>query len=157
MPINLNIFEPVRDQSENVIYRDLSLNMSTGIVKGDNAESPENLKDLNTSTNFEAIKNSLINLITTFPGQKILNPEFGMNFGDLLFLPVSKARGTTIGETITNSIVGFEPRININLVEVIADIEKQEYEINLEIAIPEFDNRKLNLKGRLNKSGFYSY
>jgi len=157
MPINLNIFEPVRDQSENVIYRDLSLNMSTGIVKGDNAESPENLKDLNTSTNFEAIKNSLINLITTFPGQKILNPEFGMNFGDLLFLPVSKARGTTIGETITNSIVGFEPRININLVEVIADIEKQEYEINLEIAIPEFDNRKLNLKGRLNKSGFYTY
>ena len=157
MPINLNIFEPIRDQSENVIYRDLSLNMSTGIVKGDNAESPENLKDLNTSTNFEAIKNSLINLITTFPGQKILNPEFGMNFGDLLFLPVSKARGTTIGETITNSIIGFEPRININLVEVIADIENQEYEINLEINIPEFDNRKLNLKGRLNKSGFYTY
>jgi len=157
MPINLNIFEPVRDQSENVIYRDLSLNMSTGIVKGDNAESPKNLKDLNTSTNFEAIKNSLINLITTFPGQKILNPEFGMNFGDLLFLPVSKARGTTIGETISNSIIGFESRININLVEVIADIEKQEYEINLEITIPEFDNRKLNLKGRLNKSGFYTY
>ena len=99
----------------------------------------------------------MINLITTFPGQKILNPEFGMNFGDLLFLPVSKARGTTIGETITNSIVGFEPRIKINLVQVIADIEKQEYEINLEVTVPEFNNSSLNLKGRLNKSGFYSY
>ena len=157
MPINLNILEPLRDQTESVIYRDLSLNMETGIVKGAQATSPKNLKDLNTSTNFEAIKNSLINLITTFPGQKILNPEFGMNFGDLLFLPVSKARGTTIGETITNSLVGFEPRININLVEVIADIEKQEYELNLEITIPEFNNNRLNLKGRLNKSGFYSY
>ena len=157
MPINLNILEPNRDQSANIVYRDLSLNMSTGIVKGNNAESPENLKDLNTSTNLEAIKNSLINLIKTFPGQKILNPEFGMNFGDLLFLPVSKARGTTIGETITNSIVGFEPRININLVEVIADIEKHEYEINLEITIPEFNNNPLKISGRLNKSGFYNY
>ena len=157
MAINLNILEPIRDQTESVIYRDLSLNMDTGIVKGINAESPKNLNDLNTSTNFEAIKNSLINLITTFPGQKILNPEFGMNFGDLLFLPVSKARGTTIGETITNSIVGFEPRIKINLVQVIADIEKQEYEINLEVTVPEFNNSSLNLKGRLNKSGFYIY
>tara|TARA_E500000318_G_C3475521_1_gene178266 strand:- start:97 stop:570 length:474 start_codon:yes stop_codon:yes gene_type:complete len=157
MPINLNILEPARNQSEKVIYRDLSLNMSTGIVKGNDAESPANLKDLNTSTDFEAVRNSLINLIKTFPGQKILNPEFGMNFGDLLFLPVSKARGTTIGETITNSIVGFEPRININLVEVIADIEKHEYEINLEITIPEFENKPLNISGRLNKSGFYTY
>ncbi len=157
MPINLNILEPLRDQTENVIYRDLSLNMETGIVKGSQATSPKNLKDLNTSTNFEAVKNSLINLITTFPGQKILNPEFGMNFGDLLFLPVSKARGTTIGETITNSLVGFEPRININLVEVIADIERQEYELNLQITVPEFNSNRFNLKGRLNKSGFYSY
>ena len=157
MPINLNILEPLRDQTKNVIYRDISLNMKTGIVKGNYAESPENLKDLNTSTNFEAIRNSLINLITTFPGQKILNPEFGMNFGDILFLPVSKARGTTIGETITNSIAGFEPRISIKLVQVIADIETQEYEINLEISVPEFNNNSFNIKGKLNKSGFYSY
>jgi len=157
MPINLNILEPSRNQTESVIYRDLSLNMQTGIVKGNNAESPENLKDLNTSTNFQAIKNSLINLITTFPGQKILNPEFGMNFGDLLFLPVSKARGISIGETITNSIAGFEPRININLVEVIADITKQEYEVNLEITVPEFNNQSISIGGRLNRSGFYSY
>ena len=157
MPINLNILEPSRNQTESVIYRDLSLNMQTGIVKGNNAESPENLKDLKTSTNFQAIRNSFFNLINTFPGQKILNPEFGMNFGDLLFLPVSKARGITIGETITNSIAGFEPRIVINLAEVIADIETQEYEINLEITVPEFNNQSISIGGRLNKSGFYSY
>ena len=157
MPIKLNILEPVRDQREDIIYKDIDLNVNVGIVRGDNAASPENLKDLNTSVNFEAIKNSLINLITTFPGQKILNPEFGMNFGDLLFLPVSKARATVIGETINNTFVGFEPRIQISFIEVIADIEQQEYELNIEINIPEFNNNPLNLKGRLNKSGFYSY
>jgi len=157
MPIKLNILEPVRDQREDIIYKDIDLNVNVGIVRGDNAASPENLKDLNTSVNFEAIKNSLINLITTFPGQKILNPEFGMNFGDLLFLPVSKARATVIGETINNTFVGFEPRIQITFIEVVADIENQEYELNIEINIPEFNNNPLNLKGRLNKSGFYSY
>lgn len=157
MPIKLNILEPIRDQREDIIYNDIDLNVNVGVVRGDNAESKENLKDLNTSVNFEAIKNSLINLITTFPGQKILNPEFGMNFGDLLFLPVSKARATVIGETINNTFVGFEPRIQISFIEVIADIERQEYELNIEINIPEFNNNPLNLKGRLNKSGFYSY
>tara|TARA_E500000318_G_scaffold106867_1_gene115353 strand:+ start:6765 stop:7238 length:474 start_codon:yes stop_codon:yes gene_type:complete len=157
MPIKLNILEPVINQTDDIIYRDLSLNVNVGIVKGDQLTSSENLKDLNTSVNFEAIKNSLINLITTFPGQKILNPEFGMNFGDLLFLPVSKARATVIGETINNTFVGFEPRIQISEIEVIADIEKGEYELNLVINIPEFNNNPLNLKGRLNKSGFYSY
>jgi phage baseplate assembly protein W len=157
MPIKLNILEPIRDQREDIIYNDIDLNVNVGIVRGDNAESKENLKDLNTSVNFEAIKNSLINLITTFPGQKILNPEFGMNFGDLLFLPVSKARATVIGETINNTFIGFEPRIQISFIEVIADIEQQEYELNIEINIPEFNNNPLNLKGRLNKSGFYSY
>ena len=157
MPIKLNILEPVRDQREDIIYKDIDLNVNVGIVRGDNAASPENLKDLNTSVNFEAIKNSLINLITTFPGQKILNPEFGMNFGDLLFLPVSKARATVIGETINNTFVGFEPRIQITSIEVIADIELQEYELNIIINIPEFNNNPLKLKGKLNKSGFYSY
>lgn len=158
MPIKLNILEPLRDRTqENIIYRDLDLNVNVGIVKGDELNSPENLKDLNTSVNFEAIRNSLINLITTFPGQKILNPEFGMNFGDLLFLPVSKARATVIGETINNTFVGFEPRIQITSIEVIADIELQEYELNIIINIPEFNNNPLKLKGKLNKSGFYSY
>ena len=103
------------------------------------------------------IKNSLINLIKTFPGQKILTPEFGMNFGDILFLPVSKVRGLTIGETLNNSIAGFEPRINVDFIEVIADIEKQEYELNIQLTVPEFNNQPLSIGGRLNKSGFYSY
>ena len=159
MPLKLDILKPTREKNKdiNVIYNDLNLNMGVGIVKGDQIEKPDNLKDLKTATNFEAIKNSLINLITTFPGQKILNPEFGINFGDLLFLPVSKARAITIGESINNNVVGFEPRVKFNVIEVIADITNQEYELNIEISIPEFDNNPLNLKGKLNRSGFYSY
>ena len=61
MPINLNIIQSPRNQTENVIYKDLSLSMETGIVKGNDASSEKNFKDLNTSIDFEAIKNSLIN------------------------------------------------------------------------------------------------
>jgi phage baseplate assembly protein W len=157
MAIKLNIFQPTKERNLDVIYRDINLDADVGIVKSNELNGPTNLKDLNTAVNFEAIKNSLINLITTFQGQKILNPEFGMNFGDLLFLPVSKARATVIGETINNTVIGFEPRIKIQSIEVIADIEMQEYELNIIINIPEFNNNPLNLKGRLNKSGFYSY
>jgi hypothetical protein len=73
MAIKLNIFQPTKERNLDVIYRDINLDADVGIVKSNELNGPTNLKDLNTAVNFEAIKNSLINLITTFQGQKICN------------------------------------------------------------------------------------
>jgi hypothetical protein len=104
MAIKLNILErpPIE---EKIIYKDINLKMSVGFPNSTELSKNNLIQDLKTSDNLDAIRNSLINLINTSPGQKILNPQFGISFGDLLFLPVSRERGEVIAQTIlTNHI-----------------------------------------------------
>ena len=156
MPIRANILEPIEEYKDNVIYNDIDLDMSVGKLNTNKLSEKETDKDLNTSTNFQAVKNSIINLFSTSPGQKILEPEYGLSFGDLLFLPVSKKRGQIIGDVIYIGVRRFETRINLIELNIVAVPDQQSYEIDMEINIPEFDNNPLNLKGALSKSGFYT-
>ena len=96
----------------------------------------------------------MINLLTTSPGEKILNPLFGINFGDLLFLPVTGERASTIGSTIISTMERFEPRIKVLNLEITPVIESQEYICDFTYNIPRFNNATLNLKGNLSQTGF---
>jgi len=151
--INLDILRGSGKPDEK-IYSDLKLDLAIGVIKRDELLSGKQRIDVESDDNLGAIRNSIISIITTSPGEKILNPTFGLNFGDLLFLPVSKIRATNIGETIVNGIQKFEPRIRIINLDVEADIENQEYNINIIYSVPRFANQKLNLSGSIKKSDF---
>ena len=157
MPINIDILKPIEEYKDNVIYNDINLRMSVGKLSKNSLNEKSTNKDLETSVNFESIKNSIINLFTTSPGQKILEPEFGLNFGDLLFLPVSKKRAKIIGDIILKGVRRYEPRVNIFELDIVSVPEQSTYEIEINLTIPEFSNNPLNLKGALSKSGFYTF
>lgn len=157
MPIKANILQKVDTPTDDIIFNDLDLSMKVGQTTTNALLDKENSKDLLTKTNFEAVKNSLVNMMLTSPGQKILSPTFGINFGDLLFLPVSKQRGKIIGDSILRNFQSFEPRITIQKINVVADEDQQEYEVDITIIIPDFSDNPLNLKGALSKSGFYTF
>jgi|TARA_R100000482_G_C5132433_1_gene153030 phage baseplate assembly protein W len=157
MPIKIDILETKEELQDNIIYNDINLNMKVGkVVRNQLGDNTSN-KDLETDVNFNAIKNSLINLFTTSPGQKILNPEFGVSFGDLLFLPVSKLRGQIIGDAIVEGIQRNENRITIISLDILADPEQQQYDVTLNFSIPDFGDNPLQLKGALSKTGFYTF
>ena len=152
--INLDILKRPQDRPDVKIFSDLKLDLQIGNTLNDELEKKGQILDVQSSDNLDAIRNSFISLITTSKGEKILNPTFGINFGDLLFLPVSESRAQVIGENIVETVTKFEPRIKIISVEVIADEEKQEYIINFTYTVPRFHNQPLTIKGALNKSGF---
>lgn len=151
--INLDILKG-SDKPEEKIYSDLKLDLVIGVMKRVEALPKKQDIDIESDDNLAAIRNSIISIITTSPGEKILNPTFGLNFGDLLFLPVSKNRASNIGEIIVNGVEKFEPRIRIINLDVEADTELQEYNINIVYSIPRFANQKLNLSGAIKKSDF---
>ena len=108
-----------------------------------------------TDKNLNAITNSFVSILTTSPGSKILNPRFGVNLGNLLFLPVTSSRGQNIGEGVVEAIQRYENRIIIQKCEVIADPEQNQYIVNLTFKVPNFDNEVFTIKGRFKDSGFY--
>ncbi len=153
--IKLDILKSV-DRLNTSIYTDLKLDLSIGKNVYNELEKKYQKVDIKSDNNLAAIRNSFISILTTSPGEKILNPRFGINFGDLLFLPVTEDRGMIIGEAIVDNIRRFEPRIKILSLEVIANAESNDYTINFTFIIPQFDNQKFTIKGELSDTGFYT-
>lgn len=148
--------ENVIDKKEpNAIYKDVRLDVRQRYPLKDELNKNYQVNDIVADVNLDAIKNSFISLLTTTPGEKILNPLFGINFGDLLFLPVTEERADVIGTNIINNLEKFEPRIRIISLTITPVIEQQEYVCDFTYTIPRFNDRELNLKGKLSSSGFY--
>ncbi len=66
----------------------------------------------------EDIQASLIILLGTTPGERFLNPKYGLDMHELLFEPLSTTMITFLKDRITNTILIYEPRINLLSVEL---------------------------------------
>lgn len=89
------------------------------------------------------------------PGQKILNPVFGINLMGYLFMGISSENARLIGETILLGITKFEPRVEVDNINVYTDFENQEYLIELLLSVPSLNITGLPIKGILAESGYY--
>jgi phage baseplate assembly protein W len=153
--LNLNVLTNVNaDRNNSSVYTDLSLDLTLDRTFNNQLAKTQQILDLQSNNNVGAIYNSIANLITTSPGQKPLNPTFGISFRDLLFLPVTDDRARLIGNAINTGIQKFEPRVNINNINIIPDIENQQYTIELNISIPRFNVQQVKVIGILDKTGF---
>jgi phage baseplate assembly protein W len=97
----------------------------------------------------------MYNIFTTIPGQKILNPTFGLNLLYFLFTGISELNGRRLGETILKGITKFEPRVKVEYINVMTDVENQQYAIDMIISVPTLNINMLSIQGTLAESGFY--
>lgn len=67
----------------------------------------------------EDIRNSIQVLLSTELGERVMRPSFGWNRDRWLFESLSTTAATAIQKEIEDSLVFFEPRINLNSVSLI--------------------------------------
>jgi len=155
--LQLDILSNVNSEKNNAqVFTDVTLDFTLDTTYSDQLLKNNQISDLNVSYNLGAIYNSISNIINTNPGQKPLNPAFGTGLGNLLFLPVTNDRALTIGNAIYNSVANYEPRVNINNINVIPDPENNQYTIEFTITVPRFSTQQVKFVGVLDKSGFYT-
>jgi phage baseplate assembly protein W len=138
MAIKIKNLEQFKDvySDKPYFYKDLALDISTANIVTPTKEFPQPGIDIQASYDIQAISNSLLNLFNTTPGERMLFPNYGLNLKPYLFSPITAGNGKAIGQTILDKIKAFEPRISVIFVDVIADIDKQQYEITISIEIP---------------------
>lgn len=154
--INLDILSNVNSNRNNAnVFTDLTLDLSLDSTYSNQLYKEQQNLDLKADTNLGAIYNSIANIITTTPGQKPLNPVFGINFGQILFQPVTDDRALSIGNAIYAGIQKFEPRVNIINVNVDPDPDNNQYTISLTVVVPRFSTQQVKVVGVLDKAGFY--
>lgn len=148
---DLNRFPTERESA----YTDLELDLLIDYTKNNSLYNISEQKDIRADYDINAIKNSMYNIFTTMPGQKILNPTFGLNLLYFLFTGISELNGRRLGETILKGITKFEPRVSVEYINVMTDIENQQYTIDMIISVPTLNINMLSIQGTLAESGFY--
>ena len=116
-------------------------------------KNPE-IVDIVADYDLGAIKNSFLNLFLTIPGQKILNPFFGLNLVQYLFEPCDEDMANLIGNEIVNGISTFEPRVSLIKVTVVAQPDYQQYSITITFKVPTLSTTSFYVNGVLSTSGF---
>ena len=115
----------------NEVYRDLSMvaKQVSRTVKVPEAKKPfqlaasqaNGIKTVTTYSskvdklvNVNAIKNSIHNIFSWTPGERILNPEFGSKLRKLLYEGITDFNQELIIAEIRNSVSQWEPRVRID-------------------------------------------
>ena len=138
MAIKIKNLEQIASEytSKQYVYKDLSLDLTTTKISTPGFKLPTPGGDIKASFDLAAIGNSLVNLFNTLPGQRFLFPEYGLDFRQFLFSPITVGNGELIGRKIYNGVKTYESRVNPLQVKIQADDENNQYNITVILEIP---------------------
>lgn len=139
-------------------YSDVEVDFTFNQLKQSQLYSNLFENDLRGSYDLGAIKNSIINIFTSFPGDKILNPEFGLNLNQFLFLPCTIDTAEAIGNQIRTQLIKQEPRVQAKEINVYADPDNDQYIMTIVLEVPFINNNnRIEFKALLNSTGVNFY
>ena len=136
------------------LYKDIKLDFETSRFLRDELYSNTQPRDLDDIQDARAVINSVKNILTTTPGQKLLNPRFGLDLRNYIFEPVSNVTSFFIVSDVYENLGRQEPRITLESVTVAGDADRSQYDITIVLSIPNLDIYGLNLKATLNRDGY---
>lgn len=136
------------------IFKDIKFDLDLSrFVRSELYSTPEP-KDLSELQDARAIINSIKNILTTTPGEKLLNPTFGLDLRSYLFEPISGVTSYFILQDILTGLDTQEPRVSVQSISVVGNPDTAEYNIDISIDIPTLNIYNLNLKATLNNDGY---
>lgn len=155
MAIKINVGrDRVAEKQDNVRYKDLFLDLEEMSNSSKNFFSNDTKVDIKSSDDESAIVNSIRNIFSTTPGERILEPGFGLNLKQWLFEPLDEFTAQEIGETIVNGIKRFEPRVEVKNVNIDINYEQHEYNIQLVLSVPALNINNKTYDAILSQPGF---
>ena len=155
MAIKVNIGEvkPTQVDSKSR-YKDVFFDLEEKSNSGRSFYNKDTKVDIKSSDDEAAIVNSIRNIFSTSPGERILEPTFGLNLKQWLFEPLDEFTAQEIGETIVSGIKRFEPRVEIKNVNVNINYEQHEYTIQLVMSVPALNINDKTYDAILAQPGF---
>jgi phage baseplate assembly protein W len=120
------------------IFRDLHLDFEKSGTYNNLLQTRVYTNDIKVDYDESAIRNSIINLFSTRPGQRFLFPLYGMSLEQFLFEPITPENAETIGEAINRAVEQYEPRTVVKKCIVLPKPDDNEYDITLILDVPLF-------------------
>ena len=87
--------------------------------------------DLITLSNENAIARAVRNIVSTTPGEKFFDPDFGSSISEILFENVDDITAMSVRTEIINVIENYEPRVKLLKVSVNANIDSYSMDVRI--------------------------
>jgi phage baseplate assembly protein W len=152
--ITLNGLPKNSYNGKSYLYADLHLDLEKDYTNKQELFQKSEINDFKIDYDIRAIRNSLYNLFTTTPGEKILNPEFGLDLRKYLFAPATRVVAEQMRDEIFNKIYRFESRVSVQAVNITIFEDINEFDIELVVNIPTLNIIDIKIFGRLNNNGY---
>jgi len=136
------------------LYKDIKFDLDFSRFIKPELYSESGPKDLAEIQDGQAVINSVKNILTTTPGQKLLNPRLGLDFRSYLFEPINTTTSYFLSQFIYLNLDVQEPRITLNSVSIEGLPEQNQYNIEIGFSIPNLDINNLSLNVTLNRDGY---
>jgi len=91
--------------------------------------------DITKDEEFDAIENSLQNILATLKGERRMLPGFAANIWQMLFEPVDDTTARRIGSDILQAVEVWDDRVTVDNINVNANYDKNQYDIKVRVSI----------------------
>lgn len=135
-------------------FKDLHLDLAENYSIKNNFNQKPEINDFKFDYDIDAISNSLRNLFTTTPGDKILNPEYGLDLRKYIFEPATIEMANSIRGEIFTQVARYEPRVTLKSVNITILEDVNEYDITIYMDIPYLNINNVSFFGTLNNNGY---
>ena len=112
------------------IYKDLDLEFTKHPIR----------KDVNKKTGYNAVIQSVRNLVLIGHYEKPFHPEIGGNIRKMLFEPLDGITANLIAKEIDDVITNFEPRVDVVSIEVNEDVDNNGYDVIVTFLLLNLEN-----------------
>jgi phage baseplate assembly protein W len=102
-------------------FKDLSMSFKFNPLSG----------DLIALKNENAIARAVRNIVSTTPGEKLFDPDFGSSVGEILFENVDDITAVSIQDEIRNCLNNYEPRVDLVDVNVDPNFDENQFDVKI--------------------------
>ena len=95
--------------------------------------------DLITLSNENAIARAVRNIVSTTPGEKFFDPDFGSSVGEILFENVDDITAVSIQDEIKSCLGNYEPRVELIDVFVDPNFDENQFDVKITYRIVGID------------------
>lgn len=153
--INIDFIQKDNTTESEYLYSDLHLDLDNDYkVRANFTKVGTQIADIKIAYDIDAVKNSLTALFSTYPGQRLLLPEYGISIRRFLFSPVSSGNARAIGELMNEAIEKWEPRVVVRELTMVPRIDDHRYDMTLDFYIPSLKTSANFLGSILQGEGF---
>ena len=136
------------------VFMDLLFPIDNRVSYNNQLNKRDEIRDIQGLYDLQSIQNSITNCFLTAPGEKILNPEFGIDLRQFLFSPIDDFQSIIIRELISRRLPELEPRIKLQRVQILPSKDIQEYTIIIEYDVQSLDMYGITQRAILNNNGY---